>query len=262
MSAPLGGKTALVTGAARGIGRAAVIELARQGAAVALLDRDEAGETGAAVRAAGGDVLLLEADLGEEAQVLSAFERLDRWAGRLDIVVNNAGILIERPLLETSTADFDRILGVNLRGTFLVGREAIRRMCAARRVGAREGDGQGDGEGAFRVINLASELAYLGRAEFSAYCASKAAVLGLTRSWAREFAPHILVNAVAPGPVDTAMLDLENMSAEWREKESDIPLGRVGRPEEIAHVIAFLAGPGASFMTGQALGPNGGAVMA
>ena len=258
MSAPLGGKTALVTGAARGIGRAAAIELARQGAAVAMLDRDEAGETGAAVRAAGGDVLLLEADLGEEAQVLSAFERLDRWAGRLDIVVNNAGILIERPLLETSTADFDRILRVNLRGTFLVGREAIRRMCAARRTGAREGDD----EGAFRVINLASELAYLGRAEFSAYCASKAAVLGLTRSWAREFAPHILVNAVAPGPVDTAMLDLENMSAEWREKESDIPLGRVGHPEEIAHVIAFLAGPGASFMTGQALGPNGGAVMA
>lgn len=254
MTRALQGKTALVTGASRGIGRAGAIELANQGAAVALLDRDAASETAAALRDIAGDALVLEADLSEEAQVLSAFERLDRWAPRLDIVVNNAGIIDERPLLETSSADFDRVLAVNLRGTFLVGREAIRRMCAARR--------PVDGEGVFRVINIASELAYLGRAEFSAYCASKAGVLGLTRSWAREFAPDILVNAVAPGPVDTAMLDLENMSAEWREKESDIPLGRIGRPEEVAQVIAFLAGPGASFMTGQALGPNGGAVMA
>ena len=86
-------------------------------------------------------------------------------------------------------------------------------------------------------------------------------MLGLTRSWAREFAPDILVNAVAPGPTDTPMLDIGSMSPEWREKESDIPLGRIGEPEEIASVIAFLAGPGASYVTGQTWGSNGGAVM-
>jgi 3-oxoacyl-[acyl-carrier protein] reductase len=115
--------------------------------------------------------------------------------------------------------------------------------------------------GGGRIVNISSELAYLGRAEFSAYCATKAAILGLTRSWAREFAPDILVNSVAPGPVDTPMLAIESMSAEWREKETDIPMGRVGRPEEIAPVIAFLAGPEATFITGQTFSPNGGAVM-
>ena len=119
---------------------------------------------------------------------------------------------------------------------------------------------RGAGRGG-RVINIASELAHLGRADYSAYCASKAAVIGLTRSWARELAPDILVNAVAPGPVDTPMLNRENMSPEVVAQESDLPLGRIGQPEEIASVIAFLAGPGASYVTGQTFGPNGGAVM-
>ena len=108
---------------------------------------------------------------------------------------------------------------------------------------------------------IASELAHLGRADYSAYCASKAAVIGLTRSWAREFAPDILVNAVAPGPVDTPMLSRENMSPDVVAQETDLPLGRLGQPYEIASVIAFLAGPGASYVTGQTFGPNGGAVM-
>ena len=115
--------------------------------------------------------------------------------------------------------------------------------------------------GGGRIVNISSELAYLGRAEFSAYCATKAAILGLTRSWAREFAPDILVNSVAPGPVDTPMTSIETMSPEWLEKETDIPLGRIGRPEEIASVIAFLAGPETTFVTGQTFSPNGGAVM-
>jgi 3-oxoacyl-[acyl-carrier protein] reductase len=112
-----------------------------------------------------------------------------------------------------------------------------------------------------RVINISSELAYLGREDFSLYCASKAGVVGLTRSWAREFAPDILVNAVAPGPTDTAMLDIGSMSPEWRAKETAIPLGRIGRPEEIAKVVTFLAGPSACFITGQCYQVNGGAVM-
>ena len=166
--------------------------------------------------------------------------------GGLDILVNNAGILIEKPLLETSADDFDRLIGVNLRGVFLVGREAIRVMA-----------GQGGG----RVINIASELAYLGRENCSIYCASKGGVLSLTRSWAREFAPHILVNAIAPGPTDTAMLGVGSTSPETLAKEAMNPLGRIARPEEIAAAAVFLAGPGATFMTGQCVSPNGGAAM-
>ena len=112
-----------------------------------------------------------------------------------------------------------------------------------------------------RVINIASELAYLGRENCSLYCASKGGVLSMTRSWAREFAPKILVNTIAPGPTDTPMLGLEQTSPETLAKESMNPLGRLGRPEEIAAAALFLAGPGATFMTGQCVSPNGGAAM-
>jgi 3-oxoacyl-[acyl-carrier protein] reductase len=112
-----------------------------------------------------------------------------------------------------------------------------------------------------RIINLASELAYLGRANASVYCATKAAMLGLTRSWARELAPRILVNAVAPGPTDTGLLGFAAMNAKQKAMETAHPLGRIGRPEEIAAAIVFLAGSGATFFTGQCLGANGGAAM-
>ena len=161
-------------------------------------------------------------------------------------MVSNAGILIEKPLLDTSAADFDRLIGVNLRGVFLVGREAIRVMTSQRKG---------------RVINIASELAYLGRENCSVYCASKGGVLSMTRSWAREFAPNILVNAIAPGPTDTAMLGAGSTSPEALAKEALNPLGRIARPEEIAAAAVFLAGPGATFMTGQCVSPNGGAAM-
>ncbi len=252
MTPELHGKTALVTGGARGIGRAIALGLAQRGADVALLDVSDMANSRQQIEAAGGRVLTLQADVSQETEVRRAFELLDRWTDCLDIVVNNAGILSEKPLLETSMEEFDKTMAVNLRGTFLVGRESIRRMATFR--GERR-------DGSFRVINIASELAYLGRPYFSPYCASKAGVIGLTRAWAREFAPLILVNGVAPGPVDTPMIGLENMSAEWREKETQIPLGRVGQPEEIAHAVAFLAGPGATFFSGQTIGPNGGAVM-
>ena len=160
--------------------------------------------------------------------------------------MNNAGILIDKPLLETTAADFDRLVGVNLRGAFLVGREALRMMKA-----------QGSG----RVINVTSELAYLGRANCSLYCASKGGVLSMTRAWAREFAPAILVNALAPGPTDTPLLGPESMTPEMRAKEADNPLGRIAHPDEIAAAAVFLAGDGATFMTGQCISPNGGAAM-
>ena len=239
MNGPLAGMLAMVTGAASGIGAATVQALAAQSARVAGLDRRPCKVPD------GGRVLT--ADVSSEAEVLAVFSELDAAGEVPDILVNCAGIVLERPLTRMTLEDFEQIMSVNLRGCFLVGREAVIRMRDAGRGG--------------RVINIASELAHLGRADYSAYCASKAAVIGLTRSWARELAPDILVNAVAPGPVDTPMLSREIMSPDVLAQESDLPLGRIGRPEEIASVIAFLAGPGATYVTGQTFGPNGGAVM-
>jgi 3-oxoacyl-[acyl-carrier protein] reductase len=247
--ASLVGKTALVTGGASGIGRAIAIAFAAEGCHVAIADRaarDRIDAVVDAITAAGGEAFGLSTDVAEEAQVLPLFAAAAPRLGSLDILVNNAGILIEKPLLETTAADFDRLIGVNLRGAFLVGREALRIM-------VRQGSG--------RVINIASELAYLGRENCSIYCASKGGILSMTRSWAREFAPAILVNAIAPGPTDTPMLGPESTPPETLAKEFENPLGRIARPEEIAAAAVFLAGPGASFMTGQCISPNGGAAM-
>jgi 3-oxoacyl-[acyl-carrier protein] reductase len=249
MTRTLEGSRALVTGGASGIGRAIALAFAAEGAVVAIADLAPAAVTEAVVAAIegqGGQAFAVRADVADEAAMLSLFEAVERRLGGLDILVNNAGILIEKPLLETTAEDFDRLIGVNLRGAFLVGRQALRLMTL-----------QGRG----RIINMASELAYLGRANCSVYCASKGAILAMTRSWAREFAPDILVNAIAPGPTDTAMLGPESTSPEMLAKEADIPLGRIGRPEEIAAAAVFLAGPGATFMTGQCVSPNGGAAM-
>jgi 3-oxoacyl-[acyl-carrier protein] reductase len=233
MRGALHGRRALVTGGAGGIGRAIAQAFAAEGAEVVVAD-------------VAPDPFAVRADVADEAQVLALFRTVEERLGGLDILVNNAGILIEKPLLETTAAEFDRLIGVNLRGAFLVGREALRLM-------SRDGAG--------RVINIASELAYIGRANCSVYCASKGAILALTRSWAREFAPGILVNAIAPGPTDTPMLGPDSTPPETLAKEAQIPLGRIGRPEEIAAAAVFLAGPGATFMTGQCISPNGGAVM-
>ncbi len=246
MTSDLAGKTALVTGAASGIGAACAIELAAAGAEVVLADISTTEDTLAAIGAAGGNARPVTCDVSDADSVDALFRAIGEDPDQLDIAVNCAGILVERGLLDMSVDEFDRIVSVNLRGTFLIARGAIAMMRT---------------KGAGRMITIASELAYLGRADFAAYCATKAGVIGMTRSLAREFAPDILVNTVAPGPVDTPMLSLESMSPEWREKESDVPLGRVGRPEEIAAVVRFLAGPGASYMTGQTVSPNGGAVM-
>lgn len=246
----LDGKRALVTGASRGIGRAIALALADAGARVAVnyhASRDRAEAVACAIRDKGVDGFAVEADVADEPAVQAMMAAVAERFGGIDIVVSNAGVLFQRPLLETRTEQFDRLMAVNVRGTFLVGREGLRHMVEAGIAG--------------RVINLASDLGYLGREEFSPYCASKAAILALTRSWAREFAPDILVNAIAPGPVETDMLSVETMTPEWLEKEKQIPLGRFGRPEEIGSAAVFLAGPGASFVTGQCIGPNGGSVM-
>ncbi|MEZ5924866.1 MAG: SDR family oxidoreductase [Hyphomicrobiaceae bacterium] len=247
----LAGKRALVTGGSKGIGRAIALALARAGADVVIGHLGDAGNAASAEHAIlqmGRRGLAVEADVANEAAAVRLVAKAVEHLGGLDVLVASAGINKLTPLLETSAADFDRIVGVNLRGLFLVGREGAGVMM-------RQGTGG-------RIINVASELAYLGRAGHSVYCASKGGVLSLTRSWARELAPSILVNAIAPGPVDTDLLGWTQLSAGERAlEENAVVLGRIGQPEEIAGVAVFLAGPDASYITGQCYGVNGGAVM-
>ncbi len=240
-------EVALVTGTAGGIGKAIAIALAAAGATVILFDLADSSETVTQIRSSGGKARGVIGNVSSEAQVLALFAGIEREEARLDIAVNCAGIQLIRPLLETTEDDFDAVISVNLKGTFLVGREAARMML-------RQPPGS-------RIINIASELAYSGRARYSAYCASKGAIPSLTPAWARELAPHIRVNAVAPGPTDTPMVSLESMTSEELREESNVPLGRIARPDEIAAAVTFLAGPGATYFTGQCISPNGGAVM-
>lgn len=243
----LDGKIALVTGAHRGIGAACASALAAQGASLILADRLDCSETAKSIRGA----LAHSVDVSDEQSALSLFADIKEKYERLDILVHCAGIIQEKPLLETSTEDFDKVININLRGSFLIGREALRWMQISKPRSGEEA----------RAIFIASDMSYYGREQYSAYVASKHGVLGLVRSWAKEFAPHILVNAICPGPIDTAMLDAENMSPEWREKELQIPLHRFGEAHEIGALAAFLAGPGGRYFSGQGIGPNGGSIM-
>lgn len=242
----LQGKTALVTGAATGIGRAIALMFAQAGARVVVNHLHQAAAAQAVVQAitnAGGEALAIDADVSRAADV----ERLVFEAGEVHILVNNAGIIQEKPFLDTTEDDWDRMLGVDLKSVFLMSRAVLPGMVA---------------RGGGVIVNLASDLGILGRENYAPYCTAKAGVIGLTRSLAREFAPQgIRVNAIAPGPVNTAMVSLENMSVEWMEKELAIPQHRVAEPEEIAATALFLASDLSRFYCGQVLGPNGGSVM-
>jgi 3-oxoacyl-[acyl-carrier protein] reductase len=242
----LQGKTALVTGAATGIGRAIALMFAQAGARVVvnhLRQPDAAQAVVQSIASAGGEALAIDADVSHATEV----QRLVAEAGELHILVNNAGIIQEKPFLDTTEDDWDRMLGVDLKSVFLTARAVLPAMVA---------------RGSGVIVNLASDLGILGRENYAPYCTAKAGVIGLTRSLAREFAPHgIRVNAIAPGPVNTAMVSLENMSAEWMEKELAIPQHRVAEPEEIAATALFLASDLSRFYCGQVLGPNGGSVM-
>jgi 3-oxoacyl-[acyl-carrier protein] reductase len=242
----LQGKTALVTGAATGIGRAIALMFAQAGARVVVNHLNQTAQAQAVVQAianAGGEALAIDADVSRADQV----QRLVANAGEVHILVNNAGIIQEKPFLDTTEDDWDRMLGIDLKSVFLTSRAVLPGMVA---------------RGSGVIVNLASDLGILGRENYAPYCAAKAGVIGLTRSLAREFAPQgIRVNAIAPGPVNTAMVSLENMSAEWIEKELAIPQHRVAEPEEIAATALFLASDLSRFYCGQVLGPNGGSVM-
>lgn len=244
----LAGKVGLVTGAARGIGRAIAEAFAREGAAVVVVDRpgmNEAETLAAALRVAGTETLAVEADVTEEEAVARMVEEaMDRF-GRLDILVNNAGITQRVPFVEMTVADWDQMTNVNLRGVFLVTRYVVPVMVRA---------------GGGRIINVASQLGQRGAPLLAHYCAAKAGVIGFTKALARELAPDITVNAIAPGPILTDMVRHREMA--WFEQiQHELPLGRVGRPEEVAPTAVFLASDDGALYTGQTLGPNSGHVM-
>ena len=245
----LRGRHALITGAASGIGRATALLFARAGAAITVAHLARAGDAKAVVAeitAAGGQAQAIDADVSCSADVASLVAASEAALGPIGVLVNCAGIIQQKPFLETSDEDWRRMLDTDLGSVFLMCRAVLPGM-------VQRGDGT--------VINIASDLGILGRAVFAPYSAAKAGVIGLTRALAREFAPAIRVNAIAPGPVDTQMLSTASMSAEWIAKEKDIPQARFAAPEEIAATALFLASDLARFYCGQVLGPNGGSVM-
>lgn len=238
-----------VTGAGRGIGQSVVEHLVAQGAQVAALDicfTDSLEDT--------GSVISIVCNVRDEASVVAAFDQLTRhFGGRLDGLVNCAGVVLEKTLADTTMEDFDRVVGVNLRGTFLCCKVAVSYFQLNSTTPTTRYPP--------RIVNIASEIGHSGLADYTAYTASKGGIYSLTRSLALELAPRgILVNNVAPGPTDTPMLQSEKNYPAWQQGEG-IPLGRLGTPSDIAKAVCFLQGPDASFITGSTIDVNGGAVM-
>ncbi|HID87508.1 MAG TPA: 3-oxoacyl-ACP reductase FabG [Anaerolineae bacterium] len=248
--AKLKDRVALVTGAGRGIGREIALALAREGAHVTVNYAHSAEGARATVeeaRALGVRAIALQADVSRADQVEAMVQRTVDELGRLDVLVNNAAIFSSTPLFEVTEALWDEILAVNLKGVFLCARAAARVMLA---------------QGAGVIVNIASGGGldpYPGYRTSAPYAASKAGVIMLTRVLARELAPQVRVNCVAPGIVDSKA---RPMSKAAKEKFSALtPLGRVGEPADIADVVVFLASDDARFMTGQTLSVDGGLLM-
>lgn len=259
MARGLDEKVAIVTGSGRGIGRAIARRFAREGAAVLVsdIDPDPAHETVAAIQGDGGRAALNVCDVSDERQVAAMFDAAEAALGPVDIIVNNAGYVGAAPLVDETVESWDAMFAVNVRGVFLGLRHAARCMIP---------------RGSGCVINIASSAGKQGRANLTAYCATKHAVIGLTRAAAHELASHgIRVNALCPGIVDTRfweMLDpvLSSLEANpaggaWERGLERIPLGRYEQPEDVANAAVLVASDDASYMTGQSISVDGGMVM-
>lgn len=244
--APLAGEAALVTGASRGIGRAIAVELARQGADVALVQRGRADDVVAEIEALGRRACARIADLADPVESEQAVEAARAGLGRLDIVVCNAGTIQRGPALAAALDEWRRVVDVNLVSPFAVARAAARLFRAEGRRG--------------RVVFVASVLAFQGGWNVSAYAASKGGLANLTRALANEWAPlGIRVNAVAPGYVETDLnASLRADGERYAELSARIPAGRWAAPEDIAGAVAFLVSPAAEYVHGAVLAVDGG----
>ncbi len=247
---PLAGKVALITGGASGIGRATAMLLAREGAAVIVADVDaDAGPSVVAeIAQAGGRALFERVDVTSAADCRRVAERAIREFGRIDILFNNAGIIRRATVMDLREDDWDRVMAVNVKSIYLLSREVIPHM---------------EKQGAGAIINTASGWGLAGGAKAAVYCASKGAVVLLTKAMAIDHGPRIRVNCICPGDTDTGMLRAEAQqlaedSQRFLAESAKRPLGRVGKPEEIAQAVLYLASDVSSFVTGTALVVDGG----
>lgn len=249
MANQLDGRVAVITGAASGIGAGIAEGFAREGADIVVVDLCQPSDAEpilATIRSQGCRELFIRTDVADEAQVQAMSATVLQHFGGVDILVNNAGIFTQSLLENLSVADWDRVLGVNLRGTFLCTRFLLPSMLE---------------KGSGRIINIASQLGQIGGAEVAHYSASKGGVIAFTKAVAREVAARgVLVNAIAPGPIQTPLLDSE--TEEWRQaKLAELPIGRFGEVAEVVPTAVLLASDAGSYYVGQTLGPNGGDVM-
>ena len=245
----LTGKVALVTGASRGIGQAAAIELAKAGADIIVNfigNEAVAQETVEAIEALGRKAIKIKANVGDTDDVQAMVDEAHATFGHIDILVNNAGITRDGLLIRMKDSDWDEVLNINLKGVYLV-TKAVAKLMVKQRAG--------------RIINMTSVSGVTGNVGQANYAAAKAGVIGFTKTCAKELAARgITVNAIAPGFIETAMTDV--LPEKIKEGiAATVPLGRMGQPEEIAGVVTFLASDFASYITGQVLNVDGGMVM-